>query len=121
MPFQRGDISIGVTRFGDAFAHYVTDGHLVVNVEAFCDDVLAVELMADDAGANGVAVKTDKQVKKCRAVADFDVSQAIEIDGGEGFFGKVERVEIALFVSQVREWLEIGESDFFFFGKRILR
>lgn len=91
-----------------------------MNIEAFCDDVLAVEFVADDAGANGVAVKADEQVEKCGAVADFDVSRAIEIDGGERFFGKVERVVIALFVGQVREWLEVGERDFFFFREWVL-
>lgn len=62
MPLQRIDVRLCVARLGDAFAHYVTDGHLVVNVEAFCDDVLAVELMADDAGANGVAVKAEEEI-----------------------------------------------------------
>ena len=91
-----------------------------MDIEAFRDDVLAVEFVANNAGANGVAVKADKQVEKCGAVTDFDVSRAIKIDGSERLFGKVEGVEIALFVSQVREWFEIGESDFFFFCKRVL-
>ena len=84
------------------------------------DDVLAVEFVADDAGADGVSVQADEQVKECGAVADFDVSRAIEVDGGEGFFGKVERVEIALFVSEIREGFKVFEGDFFFFGKRVL-
>ena len=91
-----------------------------MDIEAFCDDVLAVEFVADDAGANGVAVKADEQVEKCGAVADFDVSRTVEIDGGERFFGKVERIKIALFVGQVREWLKVGERDRFFFRKRVL-
>ena len=52
MPLQRIDVRFGIARLGDAFAHYVTDGHLVVNVEAFCDDVLAVvplKIQASDA------------------------------------------------------------------------
>lgn len=110
-----------IPRFRDAFAHNVTDGHFIVDIEALCDDVLAVEFVADDARANGVAIQTDKQVEKCSAVADFDVSRAVEIDGCEWFFGKVERVEIALFVSQVREWLEVCQRDFFFFRKWIAR
>ena len=92
-----------------------------MNIKALCNDVLAVEFVADDAGANGVAVKADEQVEKCSAIADFDVSRAVKINGGERFFGKVERVEIALFVSQVRKRFEIGQCDFFFFRKRILR
>lgn len=87
-----------------------------MDIETLRDDVLAVEFVANDAGANGVAVKADEQVEKCGAVADFDVSRAVEIDGGERFFGKVEGVEIALFVSQIRERLEIGQCDFFFFA-----
>ena len=74
-----------------------------MNGELFGDDVLAVEFMADDAGADSITVKTDKQIKERGAVADFDVSRAIEIDGGKGFFGKVERVKVALFVSEIRE------------------
>ena len=100
---QCGNVCFGVARRRYAFSHHVADGHFVVNIEALRDNVLAVELVANDAGANGVAVKADEQVEKCSAVADFDVSRAVEIDGGERFFGKVERVEIALFVGQVRE------------------
>ena len=91
-----------------------------MNGKLLGDDVLAVEFVADDAGADGVSVQADEQVKECGAVADFDVSRAIEVDGGEGFFGKVERVEIALFVSEVREGFKVFEGDFFFFGKRVL-
>ena len=91
-----------------------------MDIEAFRDDVLAVEFVANNAGANGVAVKADKQVEKCGAVANLDVSRAIKIDGSERFFGKVEGVEIALFVGQVREWLEVGERDFFFFREWVL-
>lgn len=121
MSFKRCDVSIGITRLRDAFAHHVTDRHLVVNIKALRDDVLAVKFVADDARANGVAVKTDEQVEKRGAVADFDVSRAIEIDSGKRFFGKVKRVEIALFISQVRKRLEICERDFFLFRKRIAR
>lgn len=90
MPFERRDISIGITRLGDAFAHNVTDRHFIVNVEALGNDVLAIELMANDTGANGVAIKTDEQVEKCSAVTDFDISRTIEIDSGKRFFGKVK-------------------------------
>ncbi len=90
MPFERRDISIGITRLRNTFPHNVTDRHLVVNVEALGNDVLAIELMANDTGANGVAIKADEQVEKCSTVTDFDVSRAIEIDGGKGFFGKVK-------------------------------
>ena len=78
-----------------------------MDIEALCDDVLAVEFVANDAGTNRVTVKANEQVEKCSAVTDFDVSRAVEIDGSERFFGKVERVEIALFVSQVREWFKV--------------
>ena len=120
MPLQRGNIRFCIARLGDAFAHNVTDCHFVVDIETLRDDVLAVEFVANDAGANRVTVKADEQVEKCGAVADFDVSRAVEIDGGEWFFGKVEGVEIALFVSQVRERLEVFEGDFVFFCKRVL-
>ena len=92
-----------------------------MDIEALCNDVLAVEFVANDTRANRVAVKANEQVEKCSAVTDFDVSRTVEIDGSERFFGKVERVEIALFVSQIREWLEIRKRDFFFFRERILR
>ena len=91
-----------------------------MNGKLFGDDVLAVEFVADDAGADGVSVQADEQVKECGTVADFDVSRAIEVDGGEGFFGKVERVKVTLFVSEVREGFEVFESDFVFFRERIL-
>ena len=120
MPFQCVNIRFCISRFRDTFAHHVTDGHLVVDIEALCNDVLAVEFVANDTGANGVAVKADEQVEKRGAVADFDVSRAVEIDGSEWLFGKVEGVEIALFVGQVREWLEVGEHDFFFFREWVL-
>ena len=90
-----------------------------MDIEALRDDVLAIEFVADDAGANGVAVEADKQVEKRGSVANLDIARAVEIDGGEGFFGKVERVEIALFVSEVREGFKVFEGDFFFFGKWI--
>ncbi len=120
MPFERRYISIGITRLRNTFSHNVTDRHFIVDIEALGNDVLAVELMANDAGANGVAVEADKQIEKRGAVADLDVSRAVKIDSGEGFFGKVERVEIALFVSEVREGFKVFEGDFFFFGKWIL-
>ena len=91
-----------------------------MDIKALCNDVLAVEFVADDAGANGVAVKADEQVKECGAVADFDVSRAIEVDGGEWFFCKVERVEVTLFVSEVRIGLKVFEGDFAFFRERVL-
>ena len=91
-----------------------------MNGKLLGDDVLAVEFVANDAGTDGVSVQSDEQVKECSAVADFDVSRAIEVDGGEGFFGKVERVEIALFVSEVREGFEVIEGDSVFFRERIL-
>ena len=59
--------------------------------------------MADDAGADGVAVEANQQVEKCGAVTDFYISRAVEVDGGERFFGEVERIEVTLFVCQVRE------------------
>ena len=121
MPFQRVNVRFGVAREVNAFAGDVADGHFIVNIELFGDDVLAVEFMADNAGANRVSVQADEQVKECGAVADFDVSRAIEVDGSEGFFGKVERVEITLFVSEVREGFEVFESDFVFFRERVLR
>ena len=86
----------------------------------FGDDVLAVEFVADDAGADGVSVQADEQVKECGAVTDFDVSRAIEVDGGEGFFGKVERVKVTLFVSEVRIGLKVFKGDFVFFRERVL-
>ncbi len=91
-----------------------------MNGKLFGDDVLAVEFVADDAGADGVSVQADEQVKECGAVADFDVSRAIEIDGSEGFFGKIERVKVTLFVSEVRIGLKVFEGDFVFFRKRVL-
>lgn len=102
MSQECGDVSFGVARWRYAFSHHVTDGHFVVNIELSCDNVAAVELVADDARANGVTVKTDKQVEKGGAVANLDIARTIEINSGQGFFGKVERVEIALFVGQVR-------------------
>ena len=114
------DIRLCITRLRDAFAHHVTDRHFVVDIETLRDDVLAIKFVADDAGANGVAVEADKQIEKRGAVADLDVSRAVKIDSGERFFGKVERVEIALFVSEVREGFKVFEGDFFFFGKWIL-
>ena len=90
-----------------------------MNGKLLGDDVLAVEFVADDAGADGVSVQADEQVKECGAVADFDVSRAIEVDGGEGFFGKVERVKVTLFVSEVRKGFEVIEGDFVFFRERI--
>ena len=60
MPHQGGDICFGVARWRYAFSHYVADGHLVVDVEVLRDDVAAVELVANHAGTNGIAVKTDK-------------------------------------------------------------
>ena len=92
-----------------------------MDIEALGDDVFAVEFVANDTGANGVAVKADEQVEKCGAVADFDVSRAIEVDGGEGFFGKVKRVKVTLFVSEVRIGLKVFEGDFVFFRERVLR
>ena len=77
--------------------------------------------MADDTGTNRVSVQADEQIKECSAVADFDVSRAIEIDGGEGFFGKVERVKVTLFVSQIRIGLKVIEDDFVFFCERVFR
>ena len=62
-----------------------------MDIETFCDNVLAVEFVADDTGANRVAVKANEQVEKRGAVADLDVSRTVEIDSGERFFGKVER------------------------------
>ena len=91
-----------------------------MNGKLFGDDVLAVEFVADDAGADGVSVQADEQVKECGAVADFDVSRAIEVDGGERFFSKVERVKVTLFVSEVRIGLKVFEGDFVFFRKRVL-
>ena len=59
--------------------------------------------MADDAGADGIAVEANQQVEKRGAVADLDVSRTVEVNGGERFFGEVERIEVTLFVCQVRE------------------
>ena len=114
------NIRFGVAREVNAFAGNVANGHFVVNIELLGDDILAVEFVADDAGADGVSVQADEQVKECGAVADFDVSRAIEVDGGEGFFGKVERVKVTLFVSEVRIGLKVFEGDFVFFRKRVL-
>ena len=36
---QRVNVRFGVAREVDAFAHHVTDGHLVVDIEALCNDV----------------------------------------------------------------------------------
>ena len=83
------------------------------------DDVPAVELVADDARTDGVAVQTNEQVEKRGAVTDLDVARAVEIDGGQGLFGKVERVEIALFVGQVRVRFQVFQRDFFFSSKRV--
>lgn len=116
-----GNVGFGVARRRYAFSHHVTDGHFVANVEVPRDNVSTVELVADDAGANGVAIQTDEQVEKRRAVANLDIARAIEIDGGQGFFGKVEGVEVALFVGQVRIWFQVFQRDFFFFRKRIFR
>ena len=102
MSQECGNVGFGVARRRYAFSHHVTDGHFVMNVEMPCDDVPAVEFVANDAGADGVTVQADEQVEKRGAVADLDVARAIEIDGGQGFFGKVEGVEVALFVGQVR-------------------
>ena len=90
-------------------------------IKLFCNNVPAVEFVADNAGANGVAVQADKQVEKCGAVTNLDIARAVEIDGGEGFFGKVERVEIALFVGQVRVRFQVFQRDFFFLRKRVFR
>ena len=121
MPFQRVDVCFGVAREVHAFAGDVADGHFVVNGELLGDDVFAVEFVANNAGADSVSVQADEQVKECGAVADFDVSRAIEVDGGERFLGKVERVKVTLFVSEVRIGLKVFEGDFVFFRERVLR
>ena len=77
--------------------------------------------MADDARADGVAVEADEQVEKRSAVADLDVARTVEVDGGERFLGEVERVEVALFVSQIRVWFQVGEGNPFFGCERIFR
>ena len=92
------DVGFGIARWRYAFSHHVTDGHFVANVEVPRDNVSTVELVADDAGANGVAIQTDEQVEKRRAVANLDIARTVEIDGRKWFFGEVERVEVALFV-----------------------
>ena len=112
-----GDVSFGVTRRRYAFSHHIADGHFIVNIEVFRDNVSTVELVANDSRTDGVAVETDEQVEKCRAVSNLDIAWTIEIDGGERLFGEVERVEVALFVSQVRVWLQVLQCDFFFSRK----
>lgn len=102
MSQECGNVGFGVARRRYAFSHHVTDGHFVANVEVPRDNVSTVELVADNARANSVAVKTDKQVEKRRAVANLDIAWTIEVNGSERLFGKVERIEIALFVGQVR-------------------
>ena len=97
-----GDVSFGVARRRYAFSHHVADGHFVVNIEVPRDNVSTVELVASDSRANGVAIQADEQVEKCRTISNLDIAWAIEVDGGQGFFGEVERIEIALFVGQVR-------------------
>ena len=77
-----GNVGFGVARRRYAFSHHVTDGHFVMNVEMPCDDVPAVELVADDARANGVAIQTYEQVEKRRAVANLDIAWTVEINGG---------------------------------------
>ena len=90
-----------------------------MNVEMPCDNVSTVELVANDARTDGVAVETDEQVEKCSAVANLDIARTIEIDGGERLFGEVEGVEIALFVGQVRVRFQVLQRDFLFLCKRI--
>ena len=90
MSQECGNVGFGVARRRYAFSHHVTDGHFVVNVEVPRDNVPAVELVANDARADGVTVETDEQVEKCGTVAHLDVARTVEIDGGQGFFGEVE-------------------------------
>lgn len=82
MSQECGDVSFGVARRRYAFSHHVADGHFVVNIEVSRDNVSTVELVADDARANGVAIQTDEQVEKRRAVANLDIAWTVEINGG---------------------------------------
>ena len=47
--------------------------HVIVYVEVVGDDFYSVELIADDATADGVSVQTDETVVESPPVADHDV------------------------------------------------
>ena len=55
MSLYGGNVRLCITGKGNAFSRYVADSHFVVNIEVPRDNVPAVELVANDAGANGVA------------------------------------------------------------------
>ena len=64
------DVAAGEAGGLDGFVQDVADFHAVVNLQRLCDDVRAVPLFTDDAGADRVAVHTDQEVEKRRAVKD---------------------------------------------------
>ena len=51
----------------------VTDLHVIINFQLFCDDVRTVKFLVNDAAADGVSVKTDKHVEKRGAVKDDEL------------------------------------------------
>ena len=113
------NVGLAVSRKRNAFAGDDADGHFVGDGEGAGDNVAAVEAVADNARTNCVAVETDNQVEERGAVADFYVARTVEINGGERFFGKVERVEVALLVSQVGIGFQVVEGDLLVGGKRV--
>ena len=63
VPLERGDVFPCVSRLRNSLASDYPDGHLVEYGEGLCDDVSAVELVADDARTDGVSVEADEQVE----------------------------------------------------------
>ena len=57
-------------------------------------DITAVELFVNNTAANGVAVKTDKKIKKGRTVTDADI--LLSLYGAEYLLRVVERVLLPL-------------------------
>ena len=79
------------------------------------DDFYSVELIADDATADGVSVQTDETVVESPPVADHDVF--FTIARAEDFFGKIKGIMRSLFVSQTGIRIQVFQCDRVFGGQ----
>ena len=94
---------------GGAFGGDIAQGHFFGALKGQGEDVRAVQVFAEDAGADGVAVKADEEIEKGGPVGDDDVFGAVFLD--QGLLRKIKGVVDALLVGKAGIGKEVFQGD----------
>lgn len=100
-----------------AFSLQIPDPHLFRFIQRDCQILASVQLLADDAGTEGVRIQPFHQIEQGRSVVPFD--QPLVLVVAFHFLRKIDGIVFSLFESQARLVVQLAHGNDGFLCQRM--